>query len=110
MKVDSVSNPGLAQSISQKKFSGIQRSAEPGAMAASKPSSSRSAGAVRMPAIGSSTCNSNVVHEGLSHAERAFFAKLFPDASSRINSHSTSYSAGGPRPTVELGQIINRKA
>ncbi len=48
-------------------------------------------------------------HGGLTNAERAFFAKLFPDSKSQINAHATTYSPGGNRSPVELGQIINRK-
>ncbi|MCL5268219.1 MAG: hypothetical protein M1469_08975 [Bacteroidetes bacterium] len=48
-------------------------------------------------------------HTGLTSAERAFFAKLFPDSISQINSHKT-YSPNGIKASIEPGQIINRKA
>ncbi len=53
-------------------------------------------------------------HNGLTSAERAFFAKLFPDSSSQISSHlpvniDKTYSPNGIHSSVELGQIINRK-
>ncbi len=47
-------------------------------------------------------------HTGLTSAERAFFARLFPDSVSQINSHKT-YSPSGIQNSVEPGQIINRK-
>lgn len=47
-------------------------------------------------------------HGGLTSAERAFFAKLFPESSSQIHAHST-YSPNGVHSLVEPGQIINRK-
>lgn len=48
-------------------------------------------------------------HTGLTSAERAFFAKLFPDSISQISSHKT-YSPNGIKASIEPGQIINRKA
>jgi len=45
---------------------------------------------------------------GLTNAERAYFAKLFPDSVSQINSHKT-YSPSGINSSIDLGQIINRK-
>lgn len=45
---------------------------------------------------------------GLTGAERAFFAKLFPGSSVQITSHKT-YSPAGFKTSVELGQIVNRK-
>jgi hypothetical protein len=46
--------------------------------------------------------------KGLTGAERAFFAKLFPGSGSQISAHKT-YSPAGMSSTVELGQIVNRK-
>jgi len=45
---------------------------------------------------------------GLTGAERAFFAKLFPGSVLQISTHKT-YSLSGLNATVELGQIVNRK-
>ncbi|MGO9481928.1 MAG: hypothetical protein ACLP05_09135 [Candidatus Kryptoniota bacterium] len=45
---------------------------------------------------------------GLTSAERAYFAKLFPDSLSQISSHNT-YSPTGLNSSLELGQMINRK-
>jgi len=46
---------------------------------------------------------------GLTSAERQYFAKLFPDSSGQISSHKT-YSPTGMNAPTQLGQIINRKA
>ena len=91
MKIDSVSNLGLSP-ISQREPAKASKAAAP-------EQKTQSAGAAGGAALS---------HNGLTTAERAFFAKLFPDSSSQINSHST-YSPNGVRSSVEPGQIINRK-
>lgn len=58
----------------------------------------------KAPATSGASLSSN----GLTGAERAFFAKLFPESSLQINTHST-YSQNGVQSSVQLGQIINRK-
>ena len=45
---------------------------------------------------------------GLTIAEQAYFAKLFPGAATQSNSQKT-YSPSGVSQLVELGQIVNRK-
>jgi len=45
---------------------------------------------------------------GLTGAERAFFAKLFPGSVHQMAVRET-YSPAGMNPQVDLGQIINRK-
>ena len=45
---------------------------------------------------------------GLTSAERAYFAKLFPDLTRQISSQRT-YSQGGANSSMDLGQIINTK-
>ena len=88
MKIDSISNVG---------FSPIaQREPAKAAAPEQKAQAARGAG------------GASSAHNGLTSAERAFFAKLFPDSSSQINSHST-YSPKGIHSSVEPGQIINRK-
>lgn len=89
MKVDSISNLGYSP-ISQR---------EPAK------TSKISAPEQKLHASAGTTSTQN----GLTSAERAFFAKLFPDSSSQINSHTT-YSPNGIHSSVELGQIVNRKA
>ncbi len=88
MKVNSVSNFGYSP-ISPK---------ESGMSAKAAPHQEKGA------TVGAAPQN----HNGLTSAERAFFAKLFPDASSQINSHKT-YSAKGVHSVVEPGQLVNRK-
>ena len=46
--------------------------------------------------------------KGLTGAEKAFFAKLFPGSGAQISAHKT-YSPAGMNSTVELGQLVNRK-
>ena len=48
------------------------------------------------------------IDNGLTGAERAYFAQLFPGSTGQISSHKT-YSPAGINAPVELGQIINRK-
>ena len=55
-----------------------------------------------------STAGVSLSHGGLTNAERAFFAKLFPESSSQIHAHST-YSPNGIHSSMEPGKIINRK-
>ena len=112
MKVDSVSNLALSQDISQKNSVGNSRLSRSGQTAKVSSVDTTHSGTGAYPVLStsaSSVGNSSEIHNGLSSAERAFFAKLFPDASSRINAHSTTYSPGGVQSPVELGQIINRK-
>lgn len=88
MKIDSISNMSYSP-ISQQGSTRTSKTAAPeqNSQANAKVSSS---------------------HSGLTNAERAFFAKLFPESSSQIHTHST-YSPSGVHSTVEPGQIINRK-
>jgi hypothetical protein len=46
--------------------------------------------------------------DGLTGAERAFFAKLFPGSVHQIGPRET-YTPVGMNAQVELGQIVNRK-
>lgn len=48
------------------------------------------------------------VEFGLTNAERAMFANLFPDHVKLINGYN-SYNAKGVKFDVEPGQLINRK-
>ncbi len=88
MKVGSISSMGYSP-VSQKE------PAKSPKLAAPEPKSQATAG-------------TSVSHGGLTNAERAFFAKLFPESSSQIHAHST-YSPTGIHASVEPGQIINRK-
>jgi hypothetical protein len=91
MKIDSVSNLGFTP-VSQM---------EPA-------KSSKAAAPEQKTQAAGGTGSAAVAHNGLTSAERAFFAKLFPDSSAQIKSHAT-YSPNGIRSSVEPGQIINRK-
>lgn len=88
MKIGSVSNMGYAP-ISQRGPAKSTKLAAP-------------AQKTQTPAAGPQK------HAGLTTAERAFFAKLFPESSSQIHAHST-YSPNGVHSSIEPGQIINRK-
>ncbi|MFZ1081937.1 MAG: hypothetical protein WAO19_08425 [Candidatus Kryptoniota bacterium] len=96
MKIDSLSSLSYAQSISQ-----VGNPAR-GSNQISKPNAASQQQEAQSLASGASSTT------GLSNAERAYFAQLFPDSLSQINSHGT-YSTAGVNSYVELGQIINRK-
>jgi hypothetical protein len=96
MKVDSISNSLYGTSLIQ-----TQRISQTGNL---RPQSQIS-GIQNQNTMGTEGISSTT---GLTSAERAFFAKLFPNAASEINSHVT-YSPVGVNSSVELGQIINRK-
>ena len=88
MKVDSVSNIGYSP-VFQREPAKVQK------MPGNEQKSQIPAGAPS-------------AHNGLTSAERAFFAQLFPESSSQIHAHST-YSPSGIQSSVAPGQIINRK-
>jgi hypothetical protein len=96
MKIDSLSNIGYAPAA-------VQRSSAAGSKA-----SAQSAESV-------DTARENNLRGGLTSAERAYFASLFPSSSEQINAHNPAglrgeaYSARGIHASVETGQIINRK-
>jgi hypothetical protein len=88
MKIDSISNSG---------FSPVSQSSQARAAKVAAPEQkSQAAGGAALS------------HNGLTSAEHAFFAKLFPEISSQKNAHAT-YSPNGVHSSVETGQIINRK-
>ncbi len=89
MKIDSISNPGYTQEIG---------------------SSGRGANVRQVAQNQNQRTQMNTVSpdNGLSGAERAFFAKLFPGSSVQSNPPKT-YSATGFNASVNLGQIVNRK-
>jgi len=87
MKIDSVSNMAYTQDISG-------RSPAAGAHQASQFKSEQ-------PEIAPAD-------NGLTGAEKAFFAKLFPGSVGQVNAQRT-YSPVGINPKVDLGQIVNRK-
>lgn len=88
MKIDSISNIGYSP-VSQKEPSRAQKMS----------------GNDQMTQISSGAPST---HNGLTSAERAFFAQLFPESSLQIHAHST-YSPSGVHSSVAPGQIINRK-
>ena len=96
MKVDSLSNIGYTPAA-------IQRN--PAAGSVSGAQAARTADSAK----------ANGINGGLTSAERAYFASLFPSSSEQINSHSPggsvgeTYSPRGLRSSVETGQIVNRK-
>lgn len=89
MKVDSISNLTYTPNIAQRESVGIARNTAPEQK-------------LQEPT------NAVSPHNGLTSAERAFFERLFPEASTQIASHKT-YSPNGMRSSVEPGQIVNRK-
>ncbi len=88
MKIDSVSGMNFSP-VSMREHQGVSKAAAPEQKMQAAP-------------------NTSVSHNGLTTAERAFFAKLFPDLSQQAGTSST-YSPSGIRSSVEPGQIINRK-
>lgn len=89
MKIDSVSSMGYSPVSQSRGPVNTPKATAPQQKAAADPAASPS-------------------HNGLTGAERAFFAKLFPESSKQIHAHSI-YSPNGVHSSVEPGQIINRK-
>ena len=89
MKIDSISGMGYSPVSQSRGPVNTQKAAAPEQKAAAGPAAAAS-------------------HNGLTGAERAFFAKLFPESSLQIHAHSV-YSPNGVHSSVEPGQIINRK-
>ncbi len=89
MKIDSISNMGYSPISQSRGAANTPKAAAPQQKAAAGPAASPS-------------------HTGLTGAERAFFAKLFPESSLQIHAHSI-YSPHGVQSSIEPGQIINRK-
>ncbi len=96
MKVDSISSYSYAPEIAKK-------GSAPAMKEASTPQKLQGPSSSNAPGNGSIA-----PHNGLTSAERAFFAQLFPNSTSQISSHKT-YSPNGLKASVEPGQIINRK-
>lgn len=89
MKIDSISNLTYTPSVVQERQVGNARSTS---------QEQKTQGPTKNVPSGN----------GLTSAERTFFAKLFPDSVMQITLHKT-YSPAGVNAPAEKGQIINRK-